>query len=66
MVSYRFYSSLLKFYEIGWEAHRFTGKLFAAQALRLHTRGDLGNLANLNIKAYQAWVKFKKELSLEK
>jgi hypothetical protein len=34
-------------------------RVFAAQAARLDTRGDLGNLVNLNIKAYQAWKKFR-------
>jgi hypothetical protein len=36
-------------------------KVFAAQASRLDTPGDLGNLANLNLKAYQAWIKFQDE-----
>ncbi len=34
-------------------------KVFAAQSLRLDTQGDLGNLANLSLKAYQAWIKFR-------
>lgn len=33
--------------------------LFAAQTTRLQTRGDWGNLATINVKAYAAWRKFK-------
>lgn len=36
-------------------------QLFSAQIARLDTRGDLGNLANMNIKAYQAWKQFRNE-----
>ena len=36
-------------------------KVFTAQVSRLDTQGDLGNLANLNLKAYQAWIKFRDE-----
>jgi hypothetical protein len=32
--------------------------LFAAQKARLDTPGDFGNLANINLKAWQAWRKF--------
>jgi len=34
-------------------------KVFAAQKARLDTVGDFGNLANINLKAWQAWIKFK-------
>jgi hypothetical protein len=37
-------------------------EVFDAQIRRLDTRGDLGNLANLNLKAWQAWKKFRAEL----
>lgn len=33
--------------------------LFAAQKARLDTTGDFGNLANLNLKAWQAWLRFR-------
>jgi hypothetical protein len=33
--------------------------LFAAQKARLDTTGDFGNLANINLKAWQAWHKFR-------
>lgn len=33
--------------------------VFAAQVSRLQTRGDLGNLATINLKAYEAWRRFK-------
>jgi hypothetical protein len=38
--------------ECAWE------QVFAAQVARLDTRGDLGNLATLNLKAYHAWDTF--------
>ena len=33
--------------------------LFAAQKARLDTTGDFGNLANINLKAWQAWLGFR-------
>jgi hypothetical protein len=33
--------------------------VFAAQKARLDTAGDFGNLANLNLKAWQAWQQFR-------
>lgn len=33
--------------------------LFAAQRARLDTVGDYGNLANINLKAWQAWRRFR-------
>lgn len=33
--------------------------VFAAQMARLDTTGDFGNLANINLKAWKAWQKFR-------